>query len=217
MKYNNKLKELFQNPEDYKTNMSKDEIANLKKVLEIVDKVEALMKSKDIVTVAIDGNSGSGKSTFANFLNPIFESNLFHMDDFFLRPEQKTEERLKEIGGNVDYERFQSEVICNIKNNTEFNYQKYNCKIMKLDEFVQVIPKTLNIVEGSYSLHPKLIDNYDFKIFLEIDFQTQVKRIGERNGEFMLNKFIDEWIPKENAYFDTMKIKEKCDVIFMLP
>ena len=35
-----------------------------------------------------------------------FDCNLFHMDDFFLRMEQRTPDRMKETGGNVDYERF---------------------------------------------------------------------------------------------------------------
>lgn len=30
----------------------------------------------------------------------------FGLDDFFLRMEQRTPERLREVGGNVDYERF---------------------------------------------------------------------------------------------------------------
>ena len=50
------------------------------------------------MVVAIDGNSGAGKSTLAALIADVYDCNLFHMDDFFLRPEQRTEERLKETG-----------------------------------------------------------------------------------------------------------------------
>jgi hypothetical protein len=33
------------------------------------------------------------------------------MDDFFLRIEQRTPERMTEVGGNVDYERFLETVL----------------------------------------------------------------------------------------------------------
>ena len=36
---------------------------------------------------------------------------------------------------------------------------------MDLGDAVQVTPKTLNILEGSYSTHPELIGRYDLKIF----------------------------------------------------
>lgn len=179
----------------------------------ILSEIDKLMVLKDYVLVAIDGNSGAGKSSLANMFNKYYDCNIFHMDDFFLRPEQKTPERLNEIGGNVDYVRFKEEVLDNLIKNVEFKYQKYNCKITALDEYVFVKPKRLNIIEGSYSMHPKLINYYDYKIFLSVDSETQIERILERNGEFMLKKFTEEWIPKEDQYFDKFNISELADII----
>ena len=61
--------------------------------------------------IAIDGKCGSGKTTLGFYLKRQFDANLFHMDDFFLQDSQRTEERLAETGGNVDYERFREEVL----------------------------------------------------------------------------------------------------------
>ena len=61
--------------------------------------------------VAIDGRCGAGKTTLASFLQNKIEATVFHMDDFFLRPEQRTAERLNTPGGNVDRERLESEVL----------------------------------------------------------------------------------------------------------
>lgn len=185
--------------------------------LEIFNKIDDLIEKKQTVNIAIEGNSGAGKSTFAKYINAKYNSNLFQMDDFFLRPEQKTEARLNEAGGNIDYERFNVEVINGLKSNSEFTYQTYNCHTLELDEVRTVKPKVLNIIEGVYSMHPLFINIYDYKVFLEIDEKTQVKRILKRNGEVMLTRFINEWIPMENQYFSELDIKNKCDIILRLP
>ena len=181
---------------------------------ELFCKIDSLLESEDTVTVAIDGNSGAGKSTLATLISNVYNCNIFHMDDFFLRPELKTEERLKEVGGNVDYVRFKHEVIIGLNSREEFQYQIYDCKQMALGKLVSVIPKKLNIIEGSYSMHPSLICNYDLKIFLHINEKEQSLRILKRNGACMHRKFLCEWIPLENVYFSELKIQEQSDLVF---
>ena len=72
--------------------------------------IERKMKDKNPVLLAVDGRCGGGKSTIAEMLADRYAASVIHIDDFFLRPEQRTMERLKEPGGNVDRERFMQEV-----------------------------------------------------------------------------------------------------------
>lgn len=181
---------------------------------DIFRRIDSLLAKGKEITVAIDGNSGSGKSTLAHDLSKIYDCNVFHMDDFFLRPEQRTIKRMQEIGGNVDYERFKQEVLDNLKKNQEFQYQIYDCSQGRLTDYIKVSPKRLNIVEGVYSMHPTLRDYYDLKVFLSIDPETQSKRILKRSGKYMHERFLNEWIPLENEYFSKMKIPEICDMVF---
>ena len=181
---------------------------------ELFDRIDALMKLDRHIYVAIDGNSGAGKSTLADLIGDVYDCNIFHMDDFFLTPDLRTEERLREAGGNVDYVRFKEEVIQGLKSGREFTYRPYNCQIMALEDAIYVKPKKLNIIEGVYSLHPTLIDTYDLKVFMAIAPEEQSRRILERNGPIMHKRFINEWIPLENRYFEALKIREKCDLVF---
>lgn len=181
---------------------------------DIFRRIDSLLAKGKEITIAIDGNSGSGKSTLAHDLSKIYDCNVFHMDDFFLRPEQRTIKRMQEIGGNVDYERFKQEVLDNLKKNQEFQYQIYDCSQGRLTDYIKVSPKRLNIVEGVYSMHPTLRDYYDLKVFLSIDTETQSKRILKRSGKYMHERFLNEWIPLENEYFSKMKIPEICDMVF---
>ncbi len=177
-------------------------------------KIDVLMKAKNRTFAAIDGNSGAGKTNLAALLREIYDANIFHMDDFFLTPELRTEERLKEVGGNVDYLRFKEEVIGGLESGEEFYYRRYDCHKQAFVERVRVVPKPVNIIEGVYSMHPTLIDYYDLKVFLGIDSEEQGKRILQRNGAIMYQRFLVEWIPMENRYFEEMNIEEQADLIF---
>lgn len=165
------------------------------------------------VLVAIDGMCGSGKSTLGRVLERVYSCNLFHMDDYFLRPEQRTEERLSEVGGHVDYERFQEEVLDHISDPDGLTYQVYDCGSQSLGKRIFVPRRKLNIVEGSYSQHPYFGDVYDLRFFCEISGREQMERIRLRNGEAMAKRFLQEWIPRENAYFEKFQIKEKSILI----
>ena len=73
--------------------------------------IRALLDRQTRVIAAIDGRCGAGKSTLAAQLQAQLSCRVFHMDDFFLRPEQRTAARLAQPGENVDHERFLSEVL----------------------------------------------------------------------------------------------------------
>jgi len=164
--------------------------------------------------IAIDGMCGSGKTTLGTYLAKELHASLFHMDDFFLQPHQRTEDRLSEPGGNVDYERFKEEVLDHISNASGVIYRPFNCHEWKLSETATSVPyNDIVIVEGSYSQHPYFGNVYDIKIFLEIPPNEQKKRILARDGETIWPMFENKWIPMENKYFEEYKIKENSDYL----
>ncbi len=176
-------------------------------------KINKLKKSKDHLLIAIDGKCGSGKTTLALLLNEIYQGNVFHMDDFFLQPYQRTSSRLEKPGENVDHERFLKEVLEPLSFKQNVLYQPFDCSKMALsNEIETILNKPINIIEGTYSLHPNLIDYYDLKIALTIDDHLQMERIVRRNGSQMAEKFRDLWIPLENRYFNELHIFYKADV-----
>ena len=165
------------------------------------------------VRIAIEGGSASGKTTLSKILEKIYDCTVFHMDDFFLQPHQRTAERFAEVGGNVDRERFSKEVLQPLKNGETVNYRRFNCKSMQIEAGVQITPKKLTVIEGAYSMHSDLARFYDYAIFLDITEDLQRKRIGKRNTPELAKRFFNEWIPLEKVYFERMNVKERCDMI----
>ncbi len=176
--------------------------------------IDVLLQERNRVIVAIDGNCAAGKTTLADTLSKIYDCNVFHMDSFFLQKHQRSKDRLSEIGGNVDYVRIYTEVLKPVFDGRPFSYSAYDCRTQKMSDPKYVEPKKLNIVEGAYSMHTELADNYDFSVFLNIDRYLQSVRIMKRNGIKMFWRFNKEWIPMENRYFKGMNVRERCDIVF---
>lgn len=165
------------------------------------------------IIIAIDGRCASGKTTLAAELSKKYDCNVIHMDDFFLRPEQRTAERLSMPGENIDHERFLEEVLLPLRAGKDFSYRPYNCKKGQLDDPIVVKPNSVNLVEGSYSCHNNLYEYYDYRIFMTIDEEEQMKRIISRNGSEVAKVFKEKWIPLEEKYFSAFGIKSRCDLI----
>lgn len=175
--------------------------------------VSRLLADKQSVLIAIDGRCAAGKTTLAAHLQGLWNCNVFHMDDFFLRPMQRTPERLREPGGNVDYERFLHEVLLPLQKGGPFAYRPYDCKTQALKGPVAVQPHPVNIIEGSYSCHPALWDYYDLHIFLTVEPEEQLRRITLRNGADA-QMFQEKWIPLEEHYFSAFQMERHCELNF---
>lgn len=166
--------------------------------------------------IAIEGSSASGKTTFAKMLEEIYDCNILHMDDFFLRPEQRTAERFAEPGGNVDRERFLEEVLMPLSKGDVIDYRRFDCCTMTVQEPVKIQPKKLTFIEGAYSMYKEFADYYDLTIFLDVNPQVQAARIAKRNTPEFAERFHNEWIPMEKRYFEAMDVKERADIVISI-
>ncbi|MCD8363339.1 MAG: uridine kinase [Lachnospiraceae bacterium] len=187
----------------------------MKKITEkIVQKISSMQADKARLLVAIDGRCGSGKTTLAGLLQKELACELIHMDDFYLRPEQRTAQRREEPGGNVDYERFLAEVLLPLRQGQPFSYRPYDCSVWDFKEAVAVTPGAVTLVEGSYACHPTLYRYYDLRIFLTVDSEEQYRRILLRGGTEKAAQFRELWIPLEERYFSSVPVAERCELRF---
>ena len=177
-----------------------------------LQKILRLCREKESVVVTVDGFCASGKSTLANFLAKVFDARLIHMDDFFLPPEKRTPERFAQPGGNVDYERFKTEVTDHLSDDS-LTYGVFDCSEMRVTSRVTLPRTQVTVVEGSYSHHPAFGRYYDTDVFMETAPEEQLRRIRERDGEDYLPMFVDRWIPFEQKYESTYRVRENAEFI----
>lgn len=172
----------------------------------------ALRQGEGPLIVAVDGRCAAGKTTFAQRAGELFDCNVFHMDDFFLPFEKRTPERLAAPGGNVDYERAGEELFGPLSRGEALAHRAFDCSTGTMGDPVGIPFQRLNIVEGSYALHPALAGYSQLHLFFTCSPEVQLERLGRREEPESLENFREKWIPLEEAYFSGLSIETQCDV-----
>ena len=168
--------------------------------------------------ITIDGPCASGKTTLAAQLAELLPASVIHTDDYVIPHAQKTAERLAIPGGNCDSERIVREILIPWKNGTPVRYRRYDCmRDCLLPEETLPDGKAL-ILEGCYSNLPRIRQEADVRIFLDVSREVQEARLRNRESPESLRRFYDRWIPLEDAYFAAYGMHDSgCIVINSIP
>ena len=178
----------------------------------VFSEIHRLIEKEKSVIIAIDGRCGSGKTYLAELIGKGLPCNILHMDDFYLPFEQRPKNWMEIPAGNMDLERFLTEVLRPIRTNKQAVYRPYICKKNCMGEEVHLPPRNLTIVEGSYSHHPLLAAEYDLTIFLTCSKEEQKKRLQMREGDRFPN-FEKQWIPLEENYLRRYSIETNSQLV----
>ena len=135
--------------------LSRDE--SDQRLLQVID---AHLAAGRPLTLAIDGCCAAGKTTLARQLHEKYGCPVFHADDYFLQPHQRTAQRLAQPGGNMDRERLLQEVLLPLSRGEDVLFRRFDCGTMTLQPPVRVPYAPLQVVEGTYCMHPDLAPYY---------------------------------------------------------
>lgn len=159
--------------------------------------------------VGMDGMCGSGKTTLANRLGQILEIPVFHMDDYYLPFSQREADWKNICAGNMDLCRLEREVLLPLSRGQAVRTFRYNCRQDKMVKDNREAA-SFAIVEGTYSLHPRVRSYFDLTFFLSVADRLQKSRLEAREGTNYQN-FLDLWIPMEKHYFQELDPKKNAD------
>lgn len=157
--------------------------------------------------IAIDGRCGSGKSSLSQLIASVSGATVLHMDDFFQTERQKAAGERAAVA-NIDGARLMA-ALQPLSRGEPFEFRPYDCLTGEFLPTRLMRPGRICVVEGSYCLHPAVRLDYDLKIFLTIDPETQKARIRARNPE-LYDRFVEEWIPQEERYFAACGVQREC-------
>ncbi|MBQ3001204.1 MAG: AAA family ATPase [Bacilli bacterium] len=177
------------------------------KISRIINFVESC-PNKSII--AVEGKCASGKTTISANLT---DYTVIHMDDFFLPMHKKTPARMEEVGGNIDYElvhKTLEALILSLNNNQDtFKFKIFDCSNQTyVDKEIKIKEKI--ILEGVYSTHYYFQHLINYIIYVDVSQDVQYERISKRK---MADRFFNEWMKYEEAYFKKYNIKEKAHLI----
>lgn len=157
--------------------------------------------AQPFVLVAVDGGTGSGKTTLARRLQNALagggiECAVVHLDHFF-RTQRERGSRLARVE-DTDWRRLRDEVILPLRAGRSARFQLYDWPQDRLRRWQTVPPAGVLIVDGVSSLRRELAHYYDLAIWLACPREKRIARLAGR-GDTPPEE-IECWLPSEDAY-----------------
>ncbi|MCR4330001.1 MAG: (d)CMP kinase [Candidatus Roizmanbacteria bacterium] len=190
---------------------------NIEKAQSIIKKF--LKTSNRPMFVAIDGRSGTGKSTIANELAKRLGGVVILSDDFWVGGTdsewlaRKPKERASLA---IDWMRIKSDVLEPLLAGKRASWHPFDWeKGSGLSEkYIHADSKQLIILDGAYSTRPELLDLIDLSILVELtnDFIRRERLVKRESREYMTN-WHNIWDSAEDYYFTEIKTRASFDII----
>ncbi len=86
-------------------------------------------------------------------------------------------------------------------------------------EPIQVEENAILLLDGIFLMRPELAGCFDFTIFVQVSFETVLKRVVERDRDYLgdeqavIQKYRRRYIPAQRHYLETCKPRERADVV----
>jgi len=183
--------------------------------------------------VGVDGRSGAGKTTLADALADRIEALgrtclRASLDDFHRPGHQQREssggvtpaEYLREA---YDYAKIRELLLdplgprgtrrCRLDFWNSHDDQPFP------EDWLDVERDAVLIVDGAFLHAPELRDQWDFTIWLDVDWQKTLLRVARRDGrrgspaDLTREAYAKGWIPRHVWYEETFRPRERVDVI----
>lgn len=154
------------------------------------------------VIIAIDGRSGSGKSTIARHLAKHAEVATVEMDDFYRVDDPVARARYGPAEGverYFDWQRLRDEALVPLSKGRSATFRVYDWKHNDYGDITVVDPQPFVVIEGVYSARPDLRPLVDLVVLIDTSPELSAARQLARGQNS--NEWIERWTVAEDHYF----------------
>ncbi len=191
----------------------------------IVREAKSRRLLRSVFLIAIDGESGSGKSTVAELAAACMGAVLVPTDDFFAAEitddgwnGRSAEERAADA---ICWRRVNTEVITPLKHGRAARWKAFDFAAGRRPdgtygmqaEAKEQEPGEIVFIEGTYSTCPELADLYDLTVLLDVSLEERRTRLMEREGEAVLGAWRLRWDEAESHYFQVVRPPSSFDLV----
>ncbi len=186
----------------------------------VISRIDEIMQNSDrSILVALDGRSGTGKSTIAKRIAESLGGIEVISDDFWVGGsneewDSRTPQEKAEMA--IDWKRIRTEVLEPLLAGKPTKWHPFDWKAGKglSPNFIEREPSPLIILDGAYSTRPELKDLIDLSILVEVtDDAKRRARLIAREGETYMKDWHTRWDPAEEYYFSEVRPRESFDMI----
>ena len=153
--------------------------------------------------VGVDGFGASGKTTLAEAIaGALPGSVVVHIDDF-ARPDVPGWER----------RRFLAQVLEPLRAGRPAHYQRWDYERNVGAEWIDVPLGVPVVVEGVSSTDVRLGVPWDVTLWVDAAYEIRLARALDRDGPELLDRWLTDWMPSEEAYAAAQRPQERVDAI----
>jgi len=189
---------------------------------EVIRRITALAQSTTPLVVAIDGRSGTGKSTLAACIARVVGATVVDQDDFYSGGSLE-DWRALTVSGKVDrvidWRRVRTQVLEPLRAGKMASWHPFDWESMAglAAQTISVSPSPIVILDGAYSSRRELADLVDLSILVVLPEDERRKRLLIREGEVYVDAWQSVWDDAEALYFGTLRPPDLFDIVIERP
>ncbi len=177
------------------------------------------------IVAALDGGSGSGKSTVALLIAEELGAALIQGDDFFAADISDAEWDLRtpeaRAADAIDWRRLRAEALEPLLAGKSAKWHAFDFEAgarpdgsyaMRTD-FVECEPNAVIVLDGAYSTRPELADLIDFPVLIDAPVDVRHERLAAREDKKFLDSWHARWDAAEEYYFTHVRAKPSFDFV----
>jgi hypothetical protein len=183
-------------------------VVNLSDELDPVAAVVAALRGRHGTSwIGVDGKGATGKTVLAARIAAALPGSVVvHIDDF-ARPDVRGWER----------GRFVRQVLAPLLAGRPGRYQRWDFFRNVGAEWRTVPTGVPVVVEGVSSTDVRLGVPWDFTIWIEVPYEIRLARAREREGPEMMERWLTDWMPSEDAYEQEQRPQDRVDLVYRPP
>jgi uridine kinase len=201
--------------------MSKNKSIPPSEVDKVVLELHRLLKNKTPVLVALDGRSGTGKSTIAQAIASWVEGRIVPGDDFYSGGNDDAWQGLsaaEKVEKVIDWQRLRTQALEPLLANQTASWHPLDFQpgigwVGWKNETAILHPAPVLLVDGVYSARPELADLVDLAVLVEVTDEERRKRLVMREGQGFMQRWYVLWDAAEDYYFTHICPPSSFDIV----
>jgi uridine kinase len=184
----------------------------------LVAEIEARLPGRSRpLLVAIDGQSGSGKSELAARVAERLDAVIVPSDDFYASDvsdagwaARNPAERAADV---IDWRRLRGEALGPLLAGRPATWYPFDFEAGPRPDGTFPLatspttrdPAAVVLLDGAYSSRPELADLIDLSVFVDVSAAERHRRLAERDGEAYTATWQERWSAAEDYYFSALR------------
>lgn len=187
-----------------------------------IERIRGLAQTRSPIVIALDGRSGTGKSTLSAWIAAQVGASVIDQDDFYAGGEIDAWEPLtarEKADRVIDWRRVRAEALQPLRAGVGASWHPFNWETLDglAPGLIKAEPSNKMILDGAYSSRPELADLIDLSILVTLPDAVRRARLMLREGDELVSEWHAVWDEAEEYYFGTVRPPEAFDLVINRP